>query len=92
MIGYLPPNCSCGLQAIGRASAVSYNRPIITNTSPIGGSHDYIFGFESSAISWLEQNGYDVSYISGVDAARSGSLLLNHDAYLSVGHATGRKV
>ncbi|MGR9376228.1 DUF4082 domain-containing protein [Rhizobium leguminosarum] len=86
MIGYLPPNCSCGLQAIGRASAVSYNRPIITNTSPIGGSHDYIFGVESSAISWLEQNGYDVSYISGVDTARSGSLLLNHDAYLSVGH------
>ncbi|WP_183604892.1 DUF4082 domain-containing protein [Rhizobium fabae] len=86
MIGYLPPNCSCGLQAIGRASAVSYNRPIITNTSPVGGSHDYIFGVESSAISWLEQNGYDVSYISGVDAARSGSLLLNHDAYLSVGH------
>ncbi|MBW9055648.1 DUF4082 domain-containing protein [Rhizobium mesosinicum] len=86
MIGYLPPNCSCGLQAIGRASAISYNRPIITNTSPIGGTHDYIFGVESSAISWLEQNGYDVSYISGVDAARSGSLLLNHDAYLSVGH------
>ncbi|MFD1726684.1 DUF4082 domain-containing protein [Rhizobium viscosum] len=86
MIGYLPPNCSCGLTAIGRASAVSYNRPIITNTSPIGGSHDYIFGVESSAISWLEQNGYDVSYISGVDATRSGSLLLNHDAYLSVGH------
>ncbi|MDR9818231.1 DUF4082 domain-containing protein [Rhizobium hidalgonense] len=86
MIGYLPPNCSCGLQAIGRASAVSYNRPIITNTSPVGGSHDYIFGVESSAISWLEQNGYDVSYISGVDAARSGALLLNHDAYLSVGH------
>ena len=51
MIGYLPPNCSCGLTAIGRASAVSYNRPIITNTSPIGGSHDYIFGVESSAIS-----------------------------------------
>lgn len=86
MIGYLPPNCSCGLQAIGRASAVSYNRPIITNTSPIGGSHDYIFGVESSAISWLEQNGYDVSYISGVDATRNGALLLNHDAYLSVGH------
>lgn len=86
MIGYLPPNCSCGLQAIGRASAVSYNRPIITNTSPVGGSHDYIFGVESSAISWLEQNGYDVSYISGVDATRSGALLLNHDAYLSVGH------
>lgn len=86
MIGYLPPNCSCGVTAIGRASAVSYNRPIITNTSPIGGTHDYIFGVESSAISWLEQNGYDVSYISGVDATRNGALLLNHDAYLSVGH------
>jgi hypothetical protein len=86
MIGYLPPNCSCGLTAIGRASAVSYNRPIITTTSPAGGTHDFIFGAESAAISWLEQNGYDVSYISGVDATRSGSLLLNHDAFLSVGH------
>ncbi len=86
MIGYLPPNCSCGLTAIGRASAVSYNRPFISNTSPIGGTHDFIFGAESSAIEWLEQNGYDVSYISGVDTARSGSQLLNHDAFLSVGH------
>ncbi len=86
MIGYLPPNCSCGLTAIGRASAISYNRPIITNTSPTGGSHDFIFGVEHSAIQWLEQNGYDVSYISGVDASRNGNLLLNHQAYLSVGH------
>lgn len=86
MVGYMPPNCSCGLTAIGRASAVSYNRPIITNTSPIGGTHDFIFGAESSAIQWIEQNGYDVSYISGVDSARSGSQLLNHQAFLSVGH------
>ncbi|CDM61641.1 Mo-co oxidoreductase dimerization domain-containing protein (plasmid) [Rhizobium favelukesii] len=86
MIGYLPPNCSCGLTAIGRASAISYNRPIITNTSPTGGTWDYIFGAEHSAIQWLEQNGYDVSYVSGVDAARNGNLLLNHQAYLSVGH------
>lgn len=86
MIGYLPPNCSCGLTAIGRASAISYNRPIITNTSPVGGTHDFIFGVEHSAIQWLEQNGYDVSYVTGVDAARNGSLLLNHQAYLSVGH------
>lgn len=86
MVGYMPPNCSCGLTAIGRASAVSYNRPIITNTSPVGGSHDFIFGAESAAISWLEQNGYDVSYISGVDATRDGAQLLNHEAFLSVGH------
>lgn len=86
MIGYMPPNCSCGLNAIGRAYAVSYNRPIITNTSPVGGTHDFIFGVEHAAIQWLEQNGYDVSYISGVDATRNGSMLLNHQAYLSVGH------
>lgn len=86
MIGYMPPNCSCGLTAIGRASAVSYNRPIITNTSPVGGTHDFIFGVEHSAIQWLEQNGFDASYISGVDSARSGSQLLNHSAFLSVGH------
>lgn len=86
MIGYMPPNCSCGLTAIGRASAVSYNRPIITNTSPRGGTHDFIFGAEFPAIKWLEQNGYDVSYISGVDSSRSGAELLDHKAFLSVGH------
>ncbi|TKT75043.1 DUF4082 domain-containing protein [Aquamicrobium sp. LC103] len=86
MIAYMPPNCSCGVTAIGRAYAVSYNRPFITNSSPWGGTHDFIFGAEHSAIRWLEQNGYDVSYISGVDATRSGNLLLNHQAYLSVGH------
>ncbi|GLS34283.1 protein of unknown function [Mesorhizobium albiziae] len=86
MIGYLPPNCGCGVNSIGRAVAVSYNRPFVTNTSTRGGTHDFIFGVEHSAIRWLEQNGYDVSYISGVDATRSGSLLLNHDAFLSVGH------
>ncbi|MGO4440700.1 DUF4082 domain-containing protein [Rhizobium sp. RAF56] len=86
MMAYMPPNCHCGLMAIGRAYAVSYNRPFITSTSPVGGPWDFVFGAESSAISWLEQNGYDVSYISGVDTARSGALLLNHDAFLSVGH------
>ncbi len=86
LIGHTPPNCGCAINAIGRATAVSYNRPFITNTSPIGGTHDFIFGVEHSAIRWLEQNGYDVSYISGVDTTRSGSLLLNHDAFLSVGH------
>ena len=78
MIGYMPPNCSCGLQAIGRASTVSYNRPFITTTSPVGGAWDYIFGAEYPAIRWLEQNGYDVNYISGVDTARDGAQLLNH--------------
>ena len=37
-----------------------------------------MFGAEYPAIYWLEENGYDVSYISGVDTATNGSLLLNH--------------
>lgn len=86
MMAYMPPNCHCGLMAIGRAYAVSYNRPYITSTSPVGGPWDFVFGAEYSAIRWLEQNGYDVSYISGLDTTRSGGLLLNHDAFLSVGH------
>jgi hypothetical protein len=86
MIAYMPPNCGCGLMAIGRAYAVSYNRPFMTTSSPVGGPQDYIFGVESAAISWLEQNGYDVNYISGVDAARSGTQLLDSKIFLSVGH------
>ena len=50
------------------------------------GPQDYLFGAEYAAIYWLEQNGYDVSYMSGVDADRYGSLLLNHNLYLDVGH------
>lgn len=37
-------------------------------------------------IRFLERNGYDVSYISGVDTDRRGSLLRNHKTFLSVGH------
>ena len=37
-------------------------------------------------IRWLERNGYDVSYTTDVDTDRSGSLILNHEVFLSVGH------
>ncbi len=69
-----------------RAYAVSYNRPYVTKTSTFGGPWDFVFGPEYPAIRWLERNGYDVSYISGVDVARSGNLLFDHKMFLSVGH------
>src|SRR5205085_1004359 len=70
-----------------RAYAVSYNRPIaINSTSLTAGPADFLFGEEYSAIYWLEQNGYNVSYISGIDAATNASLLLNTKAYIDVGH------
>ncbi|MDA9526881.1 hypothetical protein ACM42_00150 [Bradyrhizobium sp. CCBAU 25338] len=75
-------------QGAGRAYAVSYNRPIATrgDVGTYAGPQDYLFGAEYSAIYWLEQNGYDVSYMAGVDVDRYGSLLLNHKLYLDVGH------
>jgi VCBS repeat-containing protein len=75
-------------QGAGRAYAVSYNRPIATRggVGTYAGPQDYLFGAEYAAIYWLEENGYDVSYMAGVDADRLGSLLLNHKTYLDVGH------
>ena len=37
-------------------------------------------------VRFLERNGYDVSYIAGVDTDRRGALLKNHKVFLSVGH------
>jgi CshA-type fibril repeat protein len=72
-----------------RAFAVSYNRPFLTRDfgGAASGPQDYLFGADYAAIYWLERNGYDVSYISGVDTDRLGaSALTGHKAYLSVGH------
>ncbi|MGN6331350.1 MAG: DUF4082 domain-containing protein [Motilibacteraceae bacterium] len=66
------------------ASAVSYNRPF--NTRAVDGGTDWLFYAEYPLIRFLERNGYDVSYIAGVDTDRSGALLKNHRAFLSVGH------
>jgi hypothetical protein len=75
-------------QGAGRAYAVSYNRPIATrgDVGTYAGPQDYLFGAEYAGIYWLEQNGYDVSYMSGVDVDRYGSLLLNHKTYVDAGH------
>ena len=68
----------------GRAYKVSYNRPF--NTRAVDGGQDAVFNAEYPMVRWLESNGYDVSYFSGIDSDRSGSLILNHRAFLSVGH------
>ncbi len=75
-------------QGAGRAYAVSYNRPIATRggVGTYAGPQDYLFGAEYAGIYWLEQNGYDVSYMAGVDVDRFGSLLLNHKTYVDAGH------
>ena len=70
----------------GRATKVSYNRPIDTR------GHDpqsFVFNAEYPMVRWLEANGYDVKYISGVDTERrAGDLVgaVKPKAFFSVGH------
>jgi hypothetical protein len=68
----------------GRAYKVSYNRPF--NTRSVDGGQDWVFNAEYPMVRWLEANGYDVSYISGVDSDRAGNLITTHKTFLSVGH------
>ncbi|QIX28840.1 DUF4082 domain-containing protein [Nocardioides sp. JQ2195] len=68
----------------GRAYKISYNRPVMTRNG-VGG-RDFFFSNEYPLVRFLEQNGYDVSYIAGVDTDRAGALLKNHKVFLSVGH------
>ena len=69
----------------GRAYKVSYNRPITTRATS---ADDYFFAGEYPMVRWLEANGYNVSYVAGVDTDRLSGVLTpaKHRAFLSVGH------
>jgi hypothetical protein len=66
-----------------RAFKVSYNRPFDTRNFE---SATFLFNAEYPMIRWLEANGFDMTYSTGVDAARNGALIQNHQLYLSSGH------
>ena len=68
----------------GRAYKVSYNRPIVTRGNQYRRAS--FFNAEYPMIRWMEANGYDVSYTTGVDSDRRGGELLEHEVFLSVGH------
>lgn len=70
--------------ANGRAFKVSYNRPMSTRGG-VGG-RDFFFANEYPLVRFLERNGYDISYMAGVDSDRRGQLIKNHKVFLSVGH------
>ena len=66
---------------------MSYNRPFDTR------AHDatsFLFNAEYPMVRWLEANGYDVKYITGVDTERRAGDLVGAStkpkAFLSVGH------
>src|SRR5262245_36977086 len=78
-------NCPPGSPtAYKGASKVSYNRPFHTALDDSGRS--WFMYAEYDMIRFLERNGYDLSYISGLDTATNGSLLLNHKIFLSSAH------
>ncbi|MCP6759285.1 MAG: DUF4082 domain-containing protein [Fischerella sp. CENA71] len=68
----------------GGAYKVSYNRPF--NTRSVDNGQDWLFNAEYPMVRWLEANGYDVTYFTGVDSDRRGDLIKNHKLFLSVGH------
>lgn len=70
--------------ANGRAYKISYNRPFATRAGIE--ARDFYFGAEYPLVRFLERNGYDVSYFSGIDTDRHGELLKNHRVFISVGH------
>jgi hypothetical protein len=70
--------------ANGRAYKLSYNRPVVTRGDNNG--RDFYFSAEYAAVRFMERNGYDVSYTSGVDTDRRGALIKNHKIFMSTGH------
>src|SRR5262249_53731985 len=70
-----------------RGTKVSYNRPF--NTRNLN-ARSFLFYGEFPLIKFLEGNGYNVKYISGVDTDRGGAALAaaatKPQVFLSVGH------
>ncbi len=66
-----------------RAVKVSFDRPF---EQPRSGLRDWYTNDEFATVYWLEEMGYDVSYLSNTDLDTNGSLLLNHKAYISPAH------
>jgi hypothetical protein len=74
---------SGGFDTNNRAFTVSFNRPVVTR-----GTHSvtHFFNAEYPLLKWVEQQGYDVTYLSSVDIDRDPSLLLDRTLVVSSGH------
>src|SRR2546421_4249088 len=65
-----------------RALKVSFDRPFEQDTGA-----GLFFWYEFPMLRWLEQNGYDVSYLSDPDLQNNPARLQNYHALLIVGHS-----
>jgi hypothetical protein len=64
-----------------RASEVSFDKPYQDH---FGASQ--VLSFIVQAVGWMEQKGYDVSYMSDVDLQVNPGTILTHKAFISLGH------
>ena len=68
-----------------RAFKVSFDRPFSQVTNDPS-SLNKLTRYERNMVRWLESQSYDVTYVSNVDTHLSPTRLLQHKAFLSVGH------
>jgi hypothetical protein len=65
-----------------QATKVSFNRPYTLMSGP----SEFLFRWEYPMVRWLEREGYDVTYTTNIDTHARPQTLVNHRAFLSVGH------
>jgi Domain of unknown function (DUF4082)/Bacterial Ig-like domain/Bacterial Ig domain len=72
----------------GRAVQVSYNRPFTTRWNSGTYGQDFFFADEFPMIEFLEENGYNVTYVSQSDVSQPGaaSMLEQHKVFMTAGH------
>ena len=70
-----------GSSGAGRATVVSFDRPYENDS----GAGDYL-GNELPMVSFLEKEGFDVTYWTNIDLHHRTDLLANHRALLTLGH------
>jgi len=68
----------------GRAYKVSYNRPNVLRGNQY--ARTWFFSDEYPMVRWLESNGYNLSYATGMDTDRYGSNLRLHRVFMMSGH------
>ncbi len=71
-------------EAYKGAFKVSFTRPFHSADDDMDRS--WLTYAELPMIRFLEENGYDVSYLSGNDIDSRGALLMNHKTFISSGH------
>ncbi|MDP9294794.1 MAG: hypothetical protein M3O90_10300, partial [Actinomycetota bacterium] len=68
-----------------RAVQASFDRPYAQPPSP-STAHDYYTRTDLANVDWLEENGYDVSFVASEDIHTDGAQLKHHKVFISGSH------